>query len=282
MAIFNPDSDAIISPLVLADYMKKMGSPNNIIPCRLGKLNKESRYILNFFNVTAPILITDLSNADEVILVDHNAPPQSLDFHNTNIVGLIDHHAITGFETTDPIEIIIKPVGCTCTILYQLYKQNNITISKEIAGLIVSAIISDTLLLKSAITTKEDIEIVEYLSNYIDMNYKNFGYDLLKAGTDVSDLSESEIINLDSKAYKVNGYMIQIAFLNSIDVNEVLKKKEKLLKEINKFIDSKNVQLFVLVIVDINVMDSKILVSGKFDNVVETAFNVTIIDNEAF
>ena len=278
----NPDSDAIISPLVLADYMKKMGSPNNIIPCRLGNLNKESTYILNFFKVKEPLLITDLSNADEVILVDHNAPPQSLDFHNANIVGLIDHHAITGFETTDPIEIITRPVGCTCTILYQLYRQNNVTISKEIAGLIVSAIISDTLLLKSAITTKEDIEVVEYLSNYIDMNYKNFGYDLLKAGTDVSDLSESKIINLDSKAYKVNGYMIQIAFLNSIDVDEVLKRKEKLLNEINRFIDSKNVQLFVLVIVDINVMDSTILVSGKFDKVVETAFNVTIIDNEAF
>ncbi len=278
----NPDSDSIISSIVLKDYMQKMGSTNNIISCRLGKLSKESQYIFNFFNVTPPLLITDLSNADEVILVDHNAPSQSLDFNNAKIVGLIDHHAITGFETTDPIEIITRPVGCTCTILYQLYRQNNISITKEIAGLIISAIISDTLLLKSPITTKEDIDAVEFLSNYIDMNYKSFGYNMLKAGTDVSDLSENEIINLDSKAYKVNGYNIQIAFLNSIDIDEILKRKVKLLKEINNFIKTKHLQLFTMIIVDINDMDSTALVSGKFYNVVEAAFDVKVIDNEAF
>ena len=145
-----------------------------------------------------------------------NSPTQSLDFKNANIVGLIDHHAMTGFETTNPIQIITKPVGCTCTILYQLYKQYNISISENIASLMVSAIISDTLLLKSPITTEEDIYAVENLANEIGMNYKDYGYNMLEAGVDISDMTESEIINLDSKAYKVNGYNIQIAFLNSL------------------------------------------------------------------
>ena len=278
----NPDTDAISAAIVLADYQKKIGNKNNIVACRLGKLNKETKYVLNFFKINAPILIQDLSGADEVILVDHNSPSQTLDFENANIVGLIDHHAITGFETTNPIEIITKPVGCTCTILYELYKQNNITISYEMAGLMISAIISDTLLLQSSITTQQDIDTVNELSHLIGLDYKAYGQSMLLAGTDVSDLSESEIINFDSKAYNVNGYMIQIAFVNSADVSELLIRKQKLLEEINKFIEKNNVKLFVLTIVDIIEMDSTILVSGSLSKVVETAFNVEIQDNEAF
>lgn len=278
----NPDSDAILSPIILADYLKKMGNINNIIPCRLGEINKETQYILNFFKLPTPILINDLSGSDEVIIVDHNAPSQSLDFEKANIIGLIDHHAITGFVSTNPIDIITKPVGCTSTILYELYKQNNITISKTIAGLIISAIISDTLLLKSPITTQDDIDAVILLADSIGMDYKNYGYMMLEAGTDVSDLNEYDIINLDSKNYKVNGYNIQIAFLNSIDVSVILYRKEKLLEEINKFINKNKLQLFVLVIVNIKDMDSTILVSGSLYKVVETAFNVEIHDSEAF
>ena len=279
----NPDSDAIISAIVVADLQKKMGNTNNLVPCRLGELNKETQFVLNFFKVNPPMLITDLSGADEVILVDHNAPSQSLDFQNANIVGLIDHHAITGFETSNPIEIITKPVGCTSTILYGLYKQNNITISESIAGLMLSAIISDTLLLKSPITTQQDVEAVELLSEYIGMDYFSYGRSMLIAGTDVSDLTEYQIIDFDSKNFKVNGYSIQIAFVNSVDVNSILKyRKEKLLEEMNKMIGKKNLQLFVLVIVDILEMDSTALITGSLSKAVETAFGVEIVDNEVF
>ena len=280
----NPDSDAILSPIVLADFEKKIGNPNDIIPCRLGEINKETQYALNFFKIKAPILITEseLTEANGVYLVDHNSPSQSLDFQKAKIVRLIDHHAITGFETTDPIDIITRPVGCTCTILYQFYKQNNITISKTIAGLIISAIISDTLLLKSPITTQEDINVVKILAEEIGMDYENYGYSMLEAGTDVSDLSESEIINLDSKAYKVNGYMIQIAFVNSMNVDELLYRKKELLNEIDDFISKKHLQLFVLVMVNIIDLDSTILVNGTLANVVKSAFNVNLTNNQAF
>ena len=278
----NPDADAICSSIVLADYLKKSGNTNNLVPCRLGKLNKETQYIMKFFEVDAPVLISDLSGADDVILVDHNSPSQSLDFKNANIVGLIDHHAITGFETKEPIKVLIEPVGCTSTILYKLYKNNNITIPYKMAGLMISAIISDTLLLKSPITTQDDINAVQELSAHIGIDYKNYGFEMLLKGTDVSDLSEKDIITFDSKSYTVNGYKIEIAFVNIVDVSEILIRKEKLLKEINKFIEEKKIQLFVLTIVDIIDMDSTILVSGSITNVVEKAFNVKILDNEAF
>ena len=279
----NPDTDSICSALVLADYLNRTGSTNLVIPCRLGELNKETKFALKMFNVTEPKLITDPSEADEVILVDHNEPAQSLNFKNAKIVGLIDHHAISGFYTKDPINIITKPLGSTCTILYQLYKSNGIEIPYEIAGLIVSAIISDTLLLRSAITTIEDNYTIGNLSEKYDIQFMNYGRELLSAGSDVSDLTEEQIINLDSKAYEVNGYKIQIAFLNSVDVDSLLKqRKSKLLEEINKFNEKNKKQLFALVIVDIFQFDSTVLAGGEYINAVEKAFNVTLVDNQAF
>lgn len=147
----------------------------------------------------------------------------------------------------------------------------------------VSAIISDTLLFKSAITTDEDIETVKYLSDYFKFDYQTLGRELLARGADVSDLTEEEIINLDSKAYMVNGYDIQIAVLNSVDVDSLLKKrKEKILNEINKFIKEKKKQLFALVIIDILELNSTALVNGEYINVFEKAFNVSVVENEAF
>ena len=279
----NPDTDSICSALVLADYLKQTGSKNIVIPCRVGELNKETKYALNKFNATEPQLIIDPSEADEVILVDHNEPSQSLNFKNAKVVGLIDHHAISGFYTKDPINIITKPIGCTSTILYELYKSNGIEISYKIAGLMVSAIISDTLLLKSAITTKDDIDAVGNLSAKYKIPVEDYGRELLSVGSDVSDLTEEQIIKLDSKSYEVNGYKIQIAFLNSVDVESLLKqRKSKLLNEINKFNIENKKQLFTLVIVDIFNFNSTVLASGEYVNVVEKAFNVTLVDNEAF
>ena len=279
----NPDTDAIASAIVLADFLKQMGSKNLIVPCRLGELNKETKFALEYFNISEPRLITDPTEADEVILVDHNDPAQSIKFKQAKIVALIDHHAITDFYTKDPINIITKPIGCTCTILYQLYKSNNLEIPNKIQGLIASAIISDTLLLNSAITTQEDRDVIANLSASIPLNLNIFGKELLTRGADVSDLTEEQIINLDSKAYEVNGYKIQIAFLNSVDVDGLLtKRKRKLLAEMDKFVKENKKQFFTLVIVDIFQLNSTALVGGEYYNAIEKAFNVKLDDNEVF
>ena len=278
----NPDTDTICSAIVLAYYLNQTEPNKNSIPSRLGELNKETKFVLEKFEQEIPVLIKDPTDADEVILVDHNNPSQSLDFNKANIVGLIDHHAITGFYTNEPINIITKPIGSTCTILYQLFKSNNIEIPEKIAGLMVSAIISDTLLFKSAVTTSEDEDAVKSLSAYYKFNYITLGRELLTRGTDVSDLTEEQIINLDSKSYTVNGYKIQIAVLNSVDIDSFLKgRKEKILIEMNKYASDKKKQLFAFVIIDIFNIKSTALVVGKYTNVFEKAFNVTLVDNQA-
>ena len=168
----NPDCDTIFSAIGLSEYLNLSGyNSENIIPCRLGELNKESKYALETFQVEAPILVSNLTGDDiEVILVDHNTPSQSLDSAKNYIIGLIDHHAINGFETVSPIKIIEHPIGSTCSIIYQLFRENNIEISNKTAGLLISGIISDTILLKSSTTTEEDIEAFNYLTNLMGIN----------------------------------------------------------------------------------------------------------------
>ena len=255
----SPDTDTISSSIALTDYLERIGSSDNIIPCRLGELNKETKYALDYFKVEYPKLITNVSEADEVILDDHNEPSQSIDSENANYAGLIDHHAISGFITTNPVKVIANGVGSTCTIIYELYRENNITIPKEIAGLMLSAIISDTLLLRASTTTNEDIEATQYLSEIIGINATKYGYDMLLAGTNASDYSEYDIITIDSKAYIVNKYPIQIASIHSVKTNEILDRKDKLFEEIDKYITNNKKELFVLIIVDIINMDSQVV-----------------------
>ena len=278
----NPDTDSICSSIILAYYLNQTDKSRISIPGRLGEINKETKFVLEKFNQEIPQLIKDPTDADEVILVDHNNPSQSMNFDKANIVGLVDHHAITGFYTNEPINILTKPIGCTCTILFQLFQNNNVEIPKNIAGLMISAIISDTLLLNSSVTTQEDKDTVNYLSKNFDIDYKTLGRELLTRGTDVSDLTEKQIINLDSKSFTVNGYKIQIAVLNSVDIDSFLeKRKQKLLIEMDKFIKENNKQLFVFVIIDVFKFKSTALVSGKYINTFEKAFNVKVVDNQA-
>ena len=266
----------------MADYLKKIGSKDNIIACRLGQLNKETKYVLDSFGVDPPLLINNLSSADEVILVDHNDPEQTLQPENANVIGLIDHHALTGLATPTPLKIIANQVGCTCTIIYELFRKNDVSLSNQTAGILLSAIISDTLLLKSESTTTEDIEAFNYLTELTNINSTKYGYEMLFAGTETSDMTEYDIITIDSKAYVVNGYPIQIANINTVNYTEILSRKQKIIEAIDDYIIKNKKDLFVLSLKHIIDMDSIILVRGELSYVVEEAFGVELKDNEAF
>ena len=278
----NPDTDSIVSSIIMADYEKETGNQNLIQPCRLGNINGETRFVLKYWNQEIPKLITESSTANEVILVDHNSYLQSSnDLKKSNVVKIIDHHSLGGLETTNPITVITKPVGSTCTILYELYIKNNINIKNEIAGLMISAILSDTILLKSSATTKNDISVVENLSNLIGINYQDYGYEMLLVGTNVSSMTENEILNMDSKQYNVNKYLIQLSWLNSVDVKAVINRKSKFVEEMKKAINNEKIDLYVLNILDILNVSSTAIVVGDLSKAVEEAFKVKIEDNEA-
>ena len=279
----SPDTDAIASSLVMADLEKKLGNTNEIIPCRLGNLNKETEYALNYFKVQAPKLIDSVSEADEVILVDHNSFAQSAtDISKAKVVKVIDHHCVAGFETAEPLFYYAQPVGCTSTILYELYKTNNLKIEPVYAGLMLSAIISDTLLFKSPTCTQKDIKAVEDLAQIANVDYKVYGLDMLKAGTDLSSFSPEELINIDSKEFNANGSKFQIAQVNTVDIDDVLKNQAEIENAMNSIISSNGLDLFIFAITDILNSNSKAIVLGNKTNAVEKAYNVKIENNLVF
>ena len=277
----SPDTDTIMSSLALEAIENKIGI-NKTKAFRLGEINKETQYALNYFNVKAPELLEEVPEGTQVMLVDHNEFAQSVKgIEKAKILKVIDHHKIANFETTEPLFYYAMPVGCTSTILYDICEMNHIEIEKNIAGLMLSAIISDTLLFKSPTCTPKDKEVALKLAEIAEVDADKYGLDMLKAGTDLSDFTPAELINIDSKPYTTNGKKYQAAQVNTASIEEVLKSKDEIEQAINNFMKENDVDLFVLMITDILENNSEIIVLGE-QTIVEKAFNVELEDNMAF
>ena len=279
----NPDTDSIVSAIVLEKMEKAMGV-NNVKACRIGKINKETKYALEYFSTTEPEYIEEIAEGQEVILVDHNGFDQSVKgIEKAKILKVIDHHNVAeSFRTDSPLEYIAMPFGCNSTILADICKQKNITVDREMAGLMLSAIISDTLLFNSPTCTQKDKEVAEELAKVAEVDIKEYGLNMLKAGTDLSDFAPSELINIDSKTYSTNGVKYQVAQVNTASIEEVLNNKTEIENAMEEFITNNSQDLFVLLITDILENNSQILVVGDRKDIAEKAFNVKLEDNMAF
>lgn len=278
----NPDTDTICSSIVKEKLNKKNGH-NNCKAVRLGNVNKETQYVLNYLGIEAPELIEKVEEGQKVIMVDHNDFGQSVDgIENAKIIGVVDHHCIGNFRTSDPLYYTARPYGCTATILFNDYKAKDLEISKEEAILMLSAIISDTLLLKSPTTTNHDVEALEELGKIAGINVEEYGLEMLKAGTDLDDFTAEELINIDAKKFEKNGDIFKIAQVNTVDISEVLKRQEELETVIKNEIDNNGLNLFVLAITDILNNNSEVIAIGNRTDAVEKAFGKTLENNRMF
>ncbi|MBD0383016.1 manganese-dependent inorganic pyrophosphatase [Paenibacillus sedimenti] len=277
----NPDTDSICSALAYASLKTKLGQ--NVEPVRLGSVNGETQYALDTFKVAAPRQVETVANeAKNVILVDHVERQQSAnDIEQVRVVEVIDHHRIANFETSHPLYYRAEPVGCTATILNKLYKENGIAIDKEIAGLMLSAIISDSLLFKSPTCTEQDVAAARELAEIAGVNAETYGLAMLKAGADLSDKTIAQLISLDAKEFQMGSYKVEIAQVNAVDVNDVLAKQAELEAALTSIIAEKNLDLFLFVVTDILNNDSVGLALGRKADAVEKAYNVTLVDNKA-
>ncbi|WP_273852158.1 manganese-dependent inorganic pyrophosphatase [Guptibacillus spartinae] len=277
----NPDTDTITSALVYADLKRKLGM--DVEPVRLGAVNGETQYALDQFNVEAPRMVQTVSNeASAVILVDHNERQQSAeDIENVRILEVIDHHRIANFETADPVYYRAEPVGCTATILNKLYKEKNVQMDKKIAGLMLSAIISDSLLFKSPTCTEEDIAAARELAEIAGVDAETYGLEMLKAGADMSSKTPAELISLDAKEFGMGSSKVEVAQVNVVDTLDVLARQDVVEEEMRKTIEAKELDLFLLVVTDILTNNSTVLALGKQAGQVEKAFNVTLMENMA-
>ena len=278
----NPDTDAISSAIIMADFEQQTGN-SEATPYRLGEVSAETKYALDHFKVDAPTLLNDDLEGQDVILVDHNEFQQSAEtIAKANIVNVVDHHRIANFETAGPLYYRAEPVGCTATILYKMYKERNFKIKPEIAGLMISAIISDSLLFKSPTCTEEDVNAAKALKDIANVDLDEYGLEMLKAGASTTDKSAEELLNMDAKSFNMGDYVTRIAQVNTVDIDEVLNRKDELEKAMLETSANEKYDLFVLVVTDIINSDSKILGVGAEKDKVGQAFNVQLDDGMAF
>ena len=270
----NPDTDSICSSIVMADLQTKVRG-QEVVACRLGQINEETQYALDYFKAEAPKLIEKVEEGQTVIMVDHNEFSQTVEgIENAKIDTVIDHHKINNFKTAEPLFYYAQPVGCTATLLYELYKLNNVEINSKIAGLMLSAIISDTLLLKSPTTTEKDKKALEELEKIANVDKEVYGLEMLKAGTNLDKYTEKELINLDAKLMESQNVKYMVAQVNTVSIPDVLKRKEKIEEEIQNTIKEKELNLFVFVVTDIVNSNSEAIVLGDRTDLISKTYEI--------
>ncbi len=268
----NPDTDSICSSIVMANLANHYGVDSKAV--RLGNLNKETEYVFKHLNMEAQELIEKVDEGQELILVDHNEKAQSVEGREkAKVLAVIDHHRIADFETNEPLYYLAKPYGCTATILFEEYRKAGLEIDKTMGTLMLSAIVSDTLLLKSPTCTEKDVKAVQELEKITGLKASEYGLDMLKAGTDLSTYSSQEVINLDAKEFEKNGKKVVISQVNTADINDVFSRREEIEFAMEKEIAEKKIDLFIFVITDIINTNSKIIALGQNKELTEKAFN---------
>ncbi|MFZ4371630.1 MAG: manganese-dependent inorganic pyrophosphatase [Mycobacterium sp.] len=277
----NPDTDSICSALAYADLKTRIGA--DVEAVRLGSVSGETQFALDTFSTPAPRLVESVAaEASHVILVDHNERQQSAtDIDKVTIAEVIDHHRIANFETAGPLYYRAEPVGCTSTIVLKMFKESGVDVSPQIGGLMLSAIISDTLLLKSPTCTPEDSAAAHELAAIAGVDLQTYGMELLKAGANLSARSIAQLVSTDSKEFSMGGAKVEIAQVTAVDVDDVLSRQDELEAALHEIVAAKELDLFLFVITDILNNDSVAVALGPRADAVETAYDVTLENNRA-
>ena len=273
----------------LANYLKELTLTDDVVTFNengyvndfvdIANKRKFSNYpIINDKNICLGMLrFSDINDKKrkKVILVDHNEASQSVDgLEEADIVGIVDHHKIGTIGTTLPINFRNMPVGSTNTIIYMLFKENNIEIPSHIAGLMLSGIISDTLLFKSPTTTEIDKEIVKDLAKIANVDYEKFGMDMLKAGASLKGKTKEEILYSDFKNFTIDGKKVGVGQVVTLNIDEIEKEKDEYIKLINNVAENNDYHIVALFATDIIKNGSYIYYNDNAKEVLDNCFDV--------
>lgn len=267
----NPDTDSICSALSYAALKQAQGV--EAVAVRLGEVNKETQYALDYFQVEAPELIASVEEKQAVMLVDHNEPAQSVDgLDKAELLEIVDHHRLGGLNTANPIFVHIEPVGCTATIITKMFDCQKVELPKKIAGLLLSAIVSDTVLFKSPTCTEQDKAAAEKLAVIAGVNLKEYGMAMLKAGADLGDLTPAQIAKTDSKPFSFGKYKAIVAQISVMDTVDILTKKAELVAAMQELCQNEGYDMSLLMVTDIMEESTELVFVGEPKQLIADAF----------
>ncbi len=266
----NPDTDTIASAIAVADLWTKRGMEAKAIA--QGEIAPETAFVLKKFGFSAPEIVTDATD-QQIVLVDHTDLSQSLDnLEKGEILGVVDHHKLGDVTTPNPLEMWVWPVGCTGTVIKAMYDFFGIEVPQNIAGILLCAILSDTVMYKSPTCTPQDKEAVEALAKIAGVaDVMALGMEMFKVKSAVDGASANELVFRDYKDFDMSGNKVGIGQLEVVDLSMLDAHKDALQAEIEKVKADGRHSVFLL-LTDIMKEGSEMLIASDDASVVEKAF----------
>jgi manganese-dependent inorganic pyrophosphatase len=277
----SPDTDSTGSPIIWSWYLnEKKGLP--AVPKLLGEPNTEALFVLDRWGFEKPEIINRIIKGDSVVIVDTNNPaelPENI--NDADIQGIIDHHKLVGgLETSGPIDITIRPLACTATIMFDLMGEDVTDMPDPIKGLALSCILSDTLEFRSPTTTSRDRVVAEQLAKELKIDISNYASELFQAKSDVSDFSDVELLRMDSKKYPIADLSFRVSVLETTEPNMILRRKKSLIKAMETVCLEDSVDHVLFFVVDILREESTLFVPDEnIKKVAEKSFAVNVTDD---
>lgn len=275
-----PDTDTVVSAIAYARLQQEQGED---VEARVaGELNPETRYVLEYFDVEAPPVLDDAAGED-IVLVDHNEYSQAVDgMEDARVVRVIDHHRLGDVETADPIHVWMEPVGSTATILAAIYEVDGVAIDETTAGLLLSGLLSDTVVLRSPTTTDRDREVAAELAERAGVDYEEYGKELLAQKSKLGELSPREMVLGDFKEFEFDDRTVGIGQVETVDPEQVLQQKEDVLAAMQDIVADRGYAFLTLLVTDLLEEESTAFFVGDGQEVYEQALDTTVEDGAAF
>ena len=276
-----PDTDSIVGAISLSYLKNKLGE--ECIPARQGELNPETQWILEKFGYEAPLLKTSYAG-ENVYLIDFMESSQSPeDIAEATILGIVDHHKLGDLKTNAPLEMWVRPVGCSNTIVKQMFDYYDVEIPKALAGMMMCAILSDTVIFKSPTCTKEDTKACKELAEIAGIeDYKALGMEMFIVKSNVLNATPRELVLRDFKDFNMGGNKIGVGQLEVVDLSVFDTMKEDLFAAMKELKEEGNRHTVLLLLTDIMQEGSQLLVLSDDVSKIENAFDVTLEDAQVW
>ena len=274
----SPDTDSTGSPIIWAWYLNTVKG-EAAAPVLLGEPNTEAAFMLSHWGLEKPAIIEDVAEGAPVVIVDTNNPAElPASINAADIRGIIDHHKLVGgLETKGPIDIILRPLACTATIMVDLMGDDAAQMPEAIKGAALTCILSDTLAFRSPTTTAHDKAVAEKLAGDLGLDIGDYAARMFAAKSDVSAFSDAELIRMDSKEYEVDGVKFRVSVLETTAPEIPLGRKDSLMATMKDVCAEDGVDAVLLFVVDILREEATVLVpDDRVKSVVEKSFDVTV------
>jgi len=276
-----PDSDSIVGSISLSYLKNQLGE--DTIPSRQGEINPETAFILNKFGYEKPLLKTEYAG-ETVYLIDFMESSQSpKDINEATILGIVDHHKLGDLKTATPLEMWVRPVGCSNTIVKQMFDYFDVEIPKDLAGMMMGGILSDTVIFKSPTCTKEDTKACKALAKIAGIeDYKALGMELFIVKSDVLNATKRELVLRDFKDFNMSGNKIGVGQLEVVDLSVFDSMKEELFEAMAELKAEGDRNSVLLLLTDIIQEGSQLLVLSDNNEKIENAFNIKLENQQAW